>query len=245
VGQYDCNGYTWGAEIWDFTESGEIQPGESYQCVVIGADGKGSVLGHCSGEAAKWSVHEPATYIVNRGTGQCLGASGSSYQLQVGACDGSSQQQWYQGVPDGRNLKNKATGKCMDLLHDDQILGNTVGQYDCNGYTWGAEIWDVTESGEIQPGESYSCVVIGADGKGSVLGECNGDAASWSLQGHLPPRAAGGEALADASQKTRRVSSESLLVLGLIVATFAAILLVVMPRKRSSDGKISEPLLVG
>merc|ERR1712032_59571 len=182
-------------------------------CVVIGADGKGTVLGECRGDAATWNFEEtaptpaptsaprddnivnkktPTTLnIVNKETGQCLGTAGSSFQLQVSACDGSPAQQWSRGMPASRNFKNKATGRCMDNLHGDQFQGNSVGQYRCNGYEWGAQVWNAGGSGTIQYGGGKSCglrdcLVIGADGKGTVLGTCSGDAAMWNFEETAP-----------------------------------------------------------
>ncbi|MET9076997.1 RICIN domain-containing protein [Streptomyces sp. NPDC004232] len=93
----------------------------------------------CNNSAAQewkfWGAYDGGYALYNTNARKCLdvksGNDANGTKIQLWTCNGSPAQQWQLDVRAAGELKNAATGKCLDLHTFDN--GNDTQLYTCNG----------------------------------------------------------------------------------------------------------------
>ncbi|MBX7551193.1 RICIN domain-containing protein [Streptomyces sp. tea 10] len=93
----------------------------------------------CNNSAAQewkfWGAYDGGYALYNTNARKCLdvksGNDANGTKIQIWTCNGSPAQQWQLDVRAAGELKNAATGKCLDLHTFDN--GNDTQLYTCNG----------------------------------------------------------------------------------------------------------------
>ncbi|WP_406174070.1 RICIN domain-containing protein [Streptomyces sp. NBC_00996] len=101
----------------------------------------------CSGSSAqKWVLGEDGT-VHGVHSGKCLDVQGSHSEngtkIQIWTCNGSAAQKWDYSTTKTTSLRNKATGKCLDLHTYDKSYNAWL--WSCNGS--GPQQLDIAPSG--------------------------------------------------------------------------------------------------
>ena len=114
--------------------------------------------------------------------GNCVGLANLSGNdgtaVRLGACDGSTGQQWV--APPSYPGAIKVLGRCLDVNGGSRTTGAVVQLYGCNNT--GAQVWTLRSDGTLLNPQSARCLTTGTAGAQLFIFDCGtGPNQRWSL----------------------------------------------------------------
>jgi hypothetical protein len=140
----------------------------------LGANGTSPQINDCNGTTAQqWTVNADGS-VVNVGSGNCLGVTGtaSGTALVLAGCTGGVNQKWARSEATGI-LKGQESGKCVDVPAFDQTNGTRPALWDCNNGN--NQAWTSTTTNQLKVFDAKCLEAAGggtADGTAVQIFDC-------------------------------------------------------------------------
>ncbi|WP_460626358.1 RICIN domain-containing protein [Intrasporangium mesophilum] len=156
-----------------YTKTVRIDPAKQVAAVTLPANSAAHVFAMTVGneDVVPPPIADGQYSLGNVGTGLALEAPGSSSdQLGTAPASSSASQKWILTLQDSGayQVKNAASGQCMDVFYSSQSSGALVGQYTCTGTT--NQQWTVTRSGsQLKLVAKHSGLTLAVDASGKAV----------------------------------------------------------------------------
>ncbi len=156
-----------------YTKTVRIDPAKQVAAVTLPANSAAHVFAMSVGneDVVPPPIADGQYSLGNVGTGLALEAP-DSWSDQLGTAPGSSSasQKWILTLQDSGayQVKNAASGQCVDVFYSSQSSGALVGQYTCTGTT--NQQWTVTRSGsQLKLVAKHSGLTLAVDANGKAV----------------------------------------------------------------------------